>query len=178
MPSLKINFSPATVLRVNAIGQPGERTFYVQVGDETQVITLLVEKVQVQALVEGIQGFLLELRERIPDLSEVSGDYDEAEMRLQLPIDPLFRVGEMSIGYDVDTDRIVLALMELVVPDEEEGEDQPRAEAQFWCERSQVLKFASWAKVLLGRGRPAWSAPEEPTLPMGRFSSRNNGHKH
>lgn len=49
-------FQPATILRINAIGAPGERTFFLQGGDADRLVTLLVEKVQVQVMAVGRSG--------------------------------------------------------------------------------------------------------------------------
>ena len=36
------------------------------------------------------------------------GDYVEDVMRINPPVDPLFRVGEIGLGYDKDRDRVVV----------------------------------------------------------------------
>jgi hypothetical protein len=46
-------FQPATILRVNTIGAPGERTFFLQGGDADKLVTLLIEKFQVQVMAVG-----------------------------------------------------------------------------------------------------------------------------
>ena len=85
-------FQPATILRVNAIGAPGERTFFLQGGDADRLVTLLVEKVQVQVMAVGAIRMIDGIETEQFDFEKALARYEEAEMQLVLPVDPLFRV--------------------------------------------------------------------------------------
>lgn len=175
METINIDLNPVTHITVDAIGKPGSRAFYLQGKDAEQVITLLIEKVQVQMLVLGLEQFLVELKQKYPDLPETSAEFDEASMKVTLPLDPLFRVGELSLGYDPDQD-----LLALVAHQDEaslEKGEKPGV-VRFWCTRSQMLALANWAVELAGRGRPVWPSSGEPITPINEFSPKNNGHKH
>jgi uncharacterized repeat protein (TIGR03847 family) len=176
MSRINIDLNPITHITVDAIGQPGERVFYLQGRNDSQEITLLVEKFQVQTLALAIENLMSELREKMPDLVNASPDYDEEQMMLDPPLDPLFRVGELSLGYDPAQDLMILIAKEVPVdlPDEE---NEGLSEIRFWCTRSQLWSLARWGIELASRGRPVWPSTGEPILPPGEFSPKNNGHK-
>jgi uncharacterized repeat protein (TIGR03847 family) len=145
-------------------------------------VTLLVEKFQIQTLALAIENLMSELREKMPDLADASPDYKEEEMVLDPPLDPLFRVGELSLGYDPGQDLLILIAREVPVDlAEEDVEDDEGgeilSEIRFWCTRSQLWAMAHWGIELASRGRPVWPSTGEPILPPGEFSPKNNGHK-
>jgi len=180
MSRINIDLNPITHITVDAIGQPGERVFYLQGRNDSQEITLLVEKFQVQTLALAIENLMSELREKMPDLVDASPEYDEAQMMLDPPLDPLFRVGELSLGYDPGQDLMILIAKEvpLDLPSEaEEAAEDALSEIRFWCTRSQLWSLARWGIELASRGRPVWPSTGEPILPPGEFSPKNNGHK-
>ena len=59
-------FNPVQHITTGFIGQPGKRVFYLQARRGREVVTLLVEKQQVEALARGIEEFLRELAEKFP----------------------------------------------------------------------------------------------------------------
>lgn len=176
MSRINIDLNPVTHITIDAIGQPGERVFYLQGRNDSQEITLLVEKFQVQTLALAIENLMSELREKMPDLVNASPDYEEEEMLLDPPLDPLFRVGELSLGYDPGQDLMILIAKEVPV-DLPDGEEETPSEIRFWCTRSQLWALARWGIELASRGRPVWPSTGEPILPPGEFSPKNNGHK-
>lgn len=176
MSSINIDLKPVSHVTVDAIGQPGERVFYLQGKNADQVVTLLVEKFQIQTLALAIENLMSELRSKMPDLLDASPDYDEDEMTLEFPLEPLFRVGELSLGYDPEQDFMVLIAKEIPL-DLTETEENPVSEVRFWCTRSQLWALSRWGIELASRGRPVWPSTGEPILPPGEFSPKNNGHK-
>ncbi len=176
MPSINIDLNPVLHITVDAIGQPGERVFYLQGRTSEQVITLLVEKFQIQTLALAIENLMSELREKLPDLADASPNYEEEDMILEPPLDPLFRVGELSIGYDPAQDMMILIAREIPL-ELEEDEEEALSEVRFWCTRSQLWAVGRWGIELASRGRPVWPSTGEPILPPGEFSPKNNGHK-
>ena len=88
MASMEYDLNPVSRITTGAIGPPGQRIFYLQARQETTLVTLIVEKMQMQSLAGGLEQFLLELAQQYPDLPEASGDYQEPEMELEQPIDP------------------------------------------------------------------------------------------
>jgi uncharacterized repeat protein (TIGR03847 family) len=176
MSSINIDLKPVMHVTVDAVGQPGERVFYLQGKNADRVITLLVEKFQIQTLALAIENLMSELKAKMPDLLDASPDYDEDEMTLEPPLEPLFRVGELSLGYDPEQDFMVLIAKEVPL-DLTESEENPVNEVRFWCTRSQLWALGRWGIELASRGRPVWPSTGEPILPPGEFSPKNNGHK-
>lgn len=162
-------------ITTGAIGAPGSRVFYLQGRAGDQLVTLIVEKQQIQALAVGLEEFLQELHKRIPGLSESSQDYIEEEMALEEPIDPAFRASHIGLGYDEDSDMLILIARE-VLPLDADPEDG--SIARFWCSRSQLRRMCSWGLDLSARGRPICGNCGEPINPQGHFCPKKNGHKH
>ena len=167
--------NPVDQMTAGAIGPPGSRVFYIQGSDANLLITLVVEKEQIQSLALGLEQFLSELHERLPDLPDSNSDFDEAEMSLRDPIDPLFRVGHMGLGYDDDSDRLVLVAREIQPQD---GDPDDAAVVRFWCTRSQLRQMCAWGLEIAERGRPICGNCGQPIDPEGHFCPKRNGHKH
>ena len=175
MPATEIDLQPATHITTDAIGQPGKRVFYLQGWQDERTVTLIVEKIQIQSLAVGLEQFLAEIYEKYPDLPEASADYIEEKMRIHPPVDPLFRVGELGLGYEADSDLVVLVTREQL------AEGQPTEEAsvvRFWCTRSQIRAMCHWGMEVASRGRPVCPQCGEPMEPEGHFCPKRNGHKH
>ncbi|MGI6740607.1 MAG: DUF3090 family protein [Brevefilum sp.] len=175
MPQMNFDMIDIEHITFDAVGEPGDRVFYLQAKNPEQVITLLVEKFQIQTLALAIENLMSELREKLPDILDASPSFNEEEMTLQPPFDPLFRVGELSLGYDPQRDLMVLIAKEIPLEMEESVEDL--SELRFWCTRSQLWALGRWGIELASRGRPVWPSTGEPILQPGEFSPKNNGHK-
>lgn len=171
----EIDLQPVTHITTDAIGQPGKRIFYIQAWQGTRTVTLIVEKIQIQSLAVGLEQFLTEIQERYPNLSQDSPEYDESRMRIQPPVDPMFRVGELGLGYDMENDLVVLVARELVGDDEDA--EQSRT-VRFWCTRDQIRAMCQWGMEVASRGRPLCPQCGEPMDPEGHFCPKKNGHKH
>jgi uncharacterized repeat protein (TIGR03847 family) len=178
MAPTKIELNPTTHITFDAIGQPGERVFYLQGRNAENVVTLLVEKFQIQTLALAIENLMAELQEKLPEMLDASPNFKEEDMTLEPPLDPLFRVGELSLAYDMEKDLLILIAKEIPIGQAEEGEEEDSlSEVQFWCTRSQLWSLGRWGIELASRGRPVWPSTGEPILPPGEFSPKNNGHK-
>jgi len=166
---------PVDHITTDAIGQPGKRIFYLQAWQGERTVTLIVEKIQVQSLSIGLEQFLAEIHEKFPNLAEASSEYQEDKMHIHPPVDPLFRAGEFGLGYDSESDLLVLVAREL----QAEGVDPEEASVvRFWCTRSQLRALAHWGMEIASRGRPLCPQCGEPMDPEGHFCPKKNGHKH
>lgn len=175
MSRVEIDLDPVTHLTTDAIGQPGQRVFYLQGWQNERVITLLIEKIQIQSLAMGLEDFLKEVNDRYPGLPEAIDAYDETKMHIHPPVDPFFRVGEIGLGYDADRDLICLIAREIL-----SGEMQPddASVVRFWVTRSQIRAMTRWGMDLASHGRPICPQCGEPMEPEGHFCPKKNGHKH
>ena len=175
MPQNDIDFDPISHITTDAIGEPGNRVFYIQAHQAEQVVTLIVEKMQIQTLSIGTERFLAEISQRYPDLSQASEAYEEKKMRIYPPVDPLFRVNELGLAYDNERDMVILIARELL------GQGIAPEEARvirFWITRSQLLALSRWGAEIVARGRPICPYCGNPEEPEGHFCLKKNGHKH
>ena len=117
------------------VGQPGDRTFYLQAVHEARIISVMLEKQQVQILADRIGALLDEIHRRfgtpIPPPSDRVGDLSP----LVMPVDAEFRVGTMGLGWDAESEAVVVELLAItegefdesvVLDDTDEGPDAVR----------------------------------------------------
>ena len=156
---------PITHITVGALGQPGQRTFFIQAERGLERITVLCEKEQVQALAEAIDEMVDNLEAELGVARHEDLVVDEVAMTIKEPVDPLFRVGAMGLGYDANRDRILLVAQEALA----EGESRDPLEVRFFATRAQMQMLSAYAKEIVGRGR----SPEERALQAAAHFRRN-----
>ena len=175
-PRFEIDLDPCEHITADAIGQPGQRVFYMQGWEKDQPpTTVLIEKTQLDSLAIGVEQFLADVSRQNLNLGEASHEYDEDKMHIHPPVDPIFRVGEIGLGYDQARDRVVIIVRELLT---EEEDPESAAVARFWCTRSQLRALARWGAEVVSRGRPVCPQCGQPMEPEGHFCPKKNGHKH
>jgi len=174
MPQIELELHPVDDIITNASGQPGERTFYLQAVKGDQIVTLIVEKIQLQALAVAVEQFLADIKQDNPAISDASSHYQEDEMLLKAPLEPLFRVGGFSLGYDPSEDLIILVLRETSLAG---AESEATSVVRLWCSRSQIRRLAHWGVELANRGRSVCPLCGEIINPAGHFCPKKNGHK-
>jgi uncharacterized repeat protein (TIGR03847 family) len=175
MPPKEIDLRPVSHITTDAIGAPGKRIFYLQAWQGERTITLIVEKIQIQSLAVGLEQFLTEIYDRFPDLPHANAEYVEDNMRIHPPVDPLFRTGELGLGYDNENDLVVLIARELLAEDQDPNEANV---VRFWCTRDQIRAMCHWGMEVASRGRPLCPQCGQPMDPEGHFCPKKNGHKH
>ncbi len=175
MPRFEIDIDPCDHITADAIGAPGQRVFYLQAYQEQRTVTILIEKAQLQSLAIGIEQFLSQINQQNPTLEEAPGEFQEEQMRIHPPVDPIFRAGEIGLGYDKERDRVVVFTKELLT---EEDEPESAAQIRFWATRSQMRKLARWGADVVNRGRPLCPQCGQPIEPEGHFCPKKNGHLH
>jgi uncharacterized repeat protein (TIGR03847 family) len=163
-----IELNPVTHLTVGAIGSPGQRTFYVQGSRGTQTVSLVIEKEQARMLANSFESLLAELNTKHPSSAQEVPVW--TDMRLKEPVQPLFRVGNMGLGYNEDSDQVVLVAYELV----EEGEE-PNV-VSYWATRHQVQALVQHTRDVVRAGRPICGNCGRPIDPDGHFCPHRNGH--
>jgi uncharacterized repeat protein (TIGR03847 family) len=168
-------FNPVTHITTGFIGQPGKRVFYLQASREAETVTLIVEKLQVEALAQGITEFVKELQEKIPDLPTLATPYRAEQMSLRVPLDPAFRVGQLALGYDQDRDLVVLVAQEVVT---EERTADDASVARLYATRAQMLALSEHGKAVVQKGRALCPFCGQPIDPEGHFCPKRNGHRY
>jgi uncharacterized repeat protein (TIGR03847 family) len=176
-----IELDPVDRLTAGAVGDPGERVFYLQGRQSDTLVTITVEKQQVELL----SASLVEILARAG--KETGQGPPEEEMDLEEPLLPEWRAGRLSIGYDEDRDLVLLECEEYVpspAGEEEEGEepeppppgDEP-GRVRFWASREQALALARHGAAVAAAGRPRCELCGNPMDPEGHICPALNGHR-
>lgn len=176
-----IELDPVDRITTGAIGPPGERVFYLQGRQSQRLVTVSVEKQQVELLSASLVDILARAGK------ETGQGPPEEEMDLEEPLLPEWRAGRLSIGYDEDRDLILLECEEYVAArdeEEEEGEGAPAAAAtegdpgrvRFWTTREQALALARHGAAVASAGRPKCELCGNPMDPEGHVCPALNGH--
>jgi uncharacterized repeat protein (TIGR03847 family) len=164
-----IELDPVDRITAGAVGDPGERVFYLQGRRAEQLVTLLVEKQQVELLATSLVEILARTGK------ETGEGPPEEEMELEEPVLPEWRAGRLSIGYDEARDLVLLEAEELA---QEEGEpvDEP-GKVRFWASREQALALARHGAAVAAAGRPRCELCGNPMDPEGHVCPALNGHR-
>lgn len=161
------DLNPVSRLTIGALGEPGHRTFFLQGRQGATLVTLAGEKEQMTSLGQGISDLLTRLGEP-PDAPSTSSPYDLA---LEEPFEPLFRIGQLGLGYDQESERLVIVAYALA-PEEQTEVDVVR----FWADRAQMRALSRHVTEVASAGRPICVLCGRPIDPEGHFCPRRNGH--
>jgi uncharacterized repeat protein (TIGR03847 family) len=167
------DLNPVDRITADAIGEPGHRVFYMQARKGRRVVTLLCEKEQVAALSLAAEQVLLALAEGDADAIVEPDQAIHGGMALEYPLDPVFRVGQVNLGYDEVSRLLVVIAYELL----EEGDDSTPSVARFWATPAQMRAFSIHGQEVVNAGRPRCPMCGEPMDPEGHFCPRRNGHR-
>jgi uncharacterized repeat protein (TIGR03847 family) len=163
-----IELNPTHHLTVGTIGPPGQRVFYLQGSKGSDLVSLIIEKQQATMLASSLESLLEEMGDKL--MRGEAQDPIWTDMRLREPVEPLFRVGNLGLGYNDEASRIVVVAYELV--DEEE---EPNA-VSFWITREQVQSLIRHTMDVVKAGRPICGNCGQPIDPEGHFCPNRNGH--
>ncbi len=182
------------------VGQPGERTFFLQAREGNRITSVVVEKQQVSVLAEHLDKVLDEVLRRsgpaadVPPAQEKPSDFDP----LDAPITEEFRVGTMTIAWDAEINKIVIELFSNVDDEDEvedlgddldlpstaaaaalEGADEVDADEVFVVKISAAYArdFVARAQALVSAGRPPCPFCLQPLDPAGHVCPRANGYR-
>jgi len=171
MPNEEIILDPVDHITVDALGKPGERIFYIQAIKGSEKVLIIIEKFQLQSLLEGIEEFFSEIQKQFPELKEPIVSFQEEKMHVLPPVDPVFRAGDMGLAYDENRNLACIFTREAV------PQEQAARIVRFWCNRSQLIAFERWGAVVIQRGRQICPQCGQPMEPDGHFCPKKNGHK-
>ena len=170
-----IEINPADHLVAGCTGKPGQRIFYIQAAKEGEILTILCEKFQVQQLAKSIRQFVEQLHKKYSNLEIGVLSDGETDLELRQPIEPIFRVGEIGISYDQESELMVLIAQEF---GKEDYEDESEAiTVRIWATSLQMLQMANHGEEQVSRGRPICGNCMQPIDPEGHFCPKSNGHK-
>ena len=153
------------------IGAPGERAFFIQVRSDNRIISVALEKAQVQAVANRLEMMIAEVRKVNPLILVESLTPDDAP--LETPVDEEFQVGAISLAWNDQTQLIVLELFEL----EEFEEDAGAGVLEINFSIGMALAFAQRSKALVNAGRLPCPFCGIPIDPRGHLCPRANGYR-
>ncbi|KAA0977961.1 DUF3090 domain-containing protein [Paeniglutamicibacter gangotriensis] len=152
---------------IGVIGLPGSRTFYLQVREGKQIVSIAMEKQQSALLAEKIDEIL-------DQLITVEGNPFSIPMGTPVELvdnDPLeavqeqFRTGAMSLGWDPTTAQIVIEAHPITDDDSEDDDDDDESLHEDGANETEMLRvrmpvgtaraFAKRTREIVGAGRPA-----------------------
>jgi len=172
-------FDPPDRFVAGTVGQPGDRTFYLQASGGGRTVSVALEKVQVQVLAERLGELLDEVRRRgVGEVPAVVGRELEDTAPLDAPVEEEFRVSTMGLAWDGEDSRVVveaLAQEAEVEPlsDADEGPDALRV--RITAQAAQA--FITRAQRVVAAGRPPCPLCSLPLDPEGHICPRQNGHR-
>ena len=188
MPRRRYIFDPPERFVAGTVGEPGERTFFLQARDGGRVVSVVLEKVQVAVLADRLNRLLDELDQRgvtvvTPLLAETTPDAEP----LDEPIVEAFRAGTLTLGWDGSSDRVLVEARAQT----DEGDEDEAGEAEVLLDDEaedgpdvfRVLLTAPAARAFVERavrviasGRPPCPLCGQPLDPQGHICPRRNGH--
>jgi uncharacterized repeat protein (TIGR03847 family) len=183
------------------VGQPGNRTFFLQAKKSGAVVTVVLEKVQVQVLAERMALLLAEVARRGVRVPEALAPADEDTAPLDEPLAEAFRVGTMTLAWNGDSDEIVVEARARAEADDEEEDDDEGTEGEEEEGDDEELElsdddpdgpdlvrvrltptraraFAERALRTVAAGRPPCPLCGQPLDPTGHLCPRRNGYVH
>ncbi len=188
-------YDPPERFVAGTVGQPGERTFFLQASGGGRITSVVLEKAQVQALAERIEELLEEVQRRFgeqPDDTE-SEDSVVDDGPLDQPIEEDFRVGTLALAWDAETSRVIVEAQQVEESEdtdngEEESDDtEPEVFAEETPVNRDVLRvhltpegaraFAGRAMKVVAAGRPTCPLCGGPLDATGHVCPRQNGYK-
>jgi len=157
-----------------AVGEPGQRVFYLQAAQGEHLVTLRLEKQQVAALCEHLAAMMADLPEVEPAPDRVLG--------LRAPVDAAWVVGAMGVAYEQAEDRILVVAEELSTEpvDDDAFDDlfdvigEQVGTARFHIPRTLVPGFVAHGLEVIGAGRPTCEWCQGPMDPSGHHCPRLN----
>ena len=180
------------------VGQPGERTFFLQAREGNRITSVVVEKQQVSVLAEHLDKVLDEVLRRSGPSAQVPPAHDRPTDTdpLDAPITEEFRVGTMTIAWDAEIHKIVIELFSNVDADDDddfdadeelsaaaaaalEGSDEVDADEVFVVKITPgyARDFVARAQALVAAGRPPCPFCLQPLDPAGHICPRANGYR-
>jgi uncharacterized repeat protein (TIGR03847 family) len=190
--SRSFDLPDAESVTVGTVGEPGRRTFYLQLRNVNLTVTLKLEKEQVA----GLSQYLSEI---LSDLPAPSSPSPEAPDLIE-PLLAEWAVGVVQLAYHSSEDRIVIIAEEVAAADTdldpasvdtgsvedassiERGaspdiSDEERATVRFTITTEQASALARRGFELVEAGRPPCPLCGHPIDPEGHSCPRTNGHR-
>jgi uncharacterized repeat protein (TIGR03847 family) len=180
------SYDPPERFIAGTVGEPGQRTFFLQAALGGRTTSVALEKEQVAVLAERMEELLDEVLRRTGGTAQVPAVapvdlVDDGP--LTQPIDEEFRVGALTLAWDGDTERVVIEAHaraeteeEQVEALDEEADDGPPM-LRVRITGAMARAFAKRAQLVVSAGRPPCPFCGLPVDAEGHLCPRMNGHR-
>jgi uncharacterized repeat protein (TIGR03847 family) len=204
------DYDPPERFVAGTVGEPGSRTFFLQARSGARLVSVALEKTQVSILAERVDELLDEVLRRsggsapVPAMAPADAEDNEP---LETPIEEEFRVGAMSLAWEVEAQRVVIeCYSEGLTPEDDTGDDdddavgegdptpgaatdppsdpvaEPEAEEDGAVLRVSLTgaaarAFSKRALAVVAAGRPPCPFCTGPLDPDGHICPRANGYR-
>jgi uncharacterized repeat protein (TIGR03847 family) len=177
-------YDPPDRFVAGTVGQPGERTFYLQASAKGRVTSVALEKFQVTLLAERLDELLDEVNRRTGGLGAVP-PAAPAELAddepLDLPLMEDFRVGAIALAWDGEDERVVIEAQEEtetpVEPLTEEIPEDGPGVLRVRISPAEARAFTQRTLRIVSQGRPPCPLCGLPLDAEGHVCPRQNGHR-
>jgi len=175
------SYDPPERFVAGTVGQPGERTFYLQATVGSRITSVALEKGQVSQLAERLDELLDEVTRRTGVGAGRTAGSEMDDAPLDLPLTEDFRVGAIALAWDHDGERVIIEAQE-----ESEEPLEPLADvvpddgpAVLWVRitAEAARAFSRRAIKIVQQGRPPCPLCGQPLDPSGHVCPRQNGHR-
>jgi uncharacterized repeat protein (TIGR03847 family) len=156
---------PVDEIAVAAVGQPGQRRFFLLASGKGRTLTLTCEKAQIQSLIVRLHQMMETQGIKVPERKV--GDTALS------PGEPEWQVGEMGLGYHEARRMFVLVASQAAAGEESPAEEAPSI--RFWLSHQQVVAFSKQAENVLTAGRSLCPRCGLPIDPAGHPCPVSNG---
>jgi len=184
MPRRLFLFDTPDRFATGTIGEPGNRAFFLQAREGRRVVSVGLEKAQVAVLAERLGLLLTELDRR--GVSPDAGAAIEPDERpLDEPLNEAFHATTLTLGWDVDAERILIEARSQSDADDAEADDEIADiddEDEDGPDLLRVRLSAVAARTFVERafrviraGRPPCPLCGQPLDPQGHLCPRRNG---
>lgn len=192
MPRQVFVYDPPERFVAGTVGEPGQRTFFLQARGEGRVTSVALEKQQVALLADQLDKLLDEVLRTsggaapVPAMAPAETD-DLAP--LDQPVEEDFRVGTLALGWDPQADRVVIVAQAPTDADDDADDSAPAIDAadDATAEGPDLLRvrltgvqaraFAKRAQSVVSAGRPPCPFCGLPLDPAGHICPRANGYR-
>jgi uncharacterized repeat protein (TIGR03847 family) len=188
MPRVVFEYDPPERFVAGTVGEPGQRTFFLQASGGGRTTSVALEKQQVAVLAERVEALLDEVVRRsageasVPAVTPAEVD-DSAP--LQTPIEEDFRVGTMALAWDGEDEVVVIEAQALTDTEDdddetpligEDSEDGPPL-LRVRISGTSARAFVSRAQAVVAAGRPPCPFCGGPLDAAGHVCPRANGYR-
>lgn len=166
---------PVDDIAVSAVGEPGQRRFFLLATGSGRTLTLGCEKSQIQALILRLRQMLDVQQIEVPETAAQPAPDGPT------PGEPEWQIGEMGLGYHEARRMFVLVASESAAAAGAGGEaaeatkPQDAPSVRFWLSADQVIAFSKQAESVLSAGRPLCPRCGLPMDPSGHPCPVMNG---